>query len=59
MVMAPLGPTFTLLRKLTEELLGFGTRVMFVTDTQESLRHDGDGLLRGPPSPPGRDAGAR
>ena len=44
MVMAPLGPTFTLLRKLTEELLGFGTRVMFVTDTQESLRHDGDGL---------------
>ena len=45
MVMAPLGPTFTLLRKLSEELLGFGTRVMFVTDTQESLRHDGDGLL--------------
>ena len=45
MVMAPLGATFTLLRKLTEELLGFGTRVVFVTDTQESLRHDGDGLL--------------
>ena len=42
MLFAPLGATFTLLRKLTEELLGFGTRVMFVTDTQESLRHDGE-----------------
>jgi glucosamine--fructose-6-phosphate aminotransferase (isomerizing) len=44
-VFAPLGSTFTLLRKLTEEMLGFGARVVFVTDTQESLRHDGENLL--------------
>lgn len=44
-VFAPLGATFTLLRKLAEELLGFGTRVLFVTDTQETLRHHRDGLL--------------
>jgi glucosamine 6-phosphate synthetase-like amidotransferase/phosphosugar isomerase protein len=42
-VFAPLGATFTLLRKLAEELLGFGTRVLFVTDTQEGLQH-GSGL---------------
>jgi glucosamine--fructose-6-phosphate aminotransferase (isomerizing) len=42
---APLGSTFTLLRKLAEELLGYGDRVIFVTDSQESSRHQGDGLL--------------
>jgi glucosamine--fructose-6-phosphate aminotransferase (isomerizing) len=42
---APLGSTFTLLRKLAEELLGYGSRVVFVTDSQESSRHQGDGLL--------------
>ena len=42
---APLGSTFTLLRKLAEELLGYGGRVLFVTDSQESSRHQGDGLL--------------
>ncbi len=42
---APLGSTFTLLRKLAEELLGYGSRVLFVTDSQESSRHHGDGLL--------------
>ena len=42
---APLGSTFTLLRKLAEELLGYGSRVLFVTDSQESSRHQGDGIL--------------
>lgn len=44
-VFAPLGSTFTLLRKLSEELLGFGTRVVLVTDTQESLRHRAEGFF--------------
>jgi glucosamine--fructose-6-phosphate aminotransferase (isomerizing) len=42
---APLGVTFTLLRKLSGELLGFGARVLFVTDSQETRDHHGDGLL--------------
>jgi glucosamine--fructose-6-phosphate aminotransferase (isomerizing) len=41
---APLGVTFTLLRKLAEELLGYGTRVLLVTDTQEAVHHHGPGL---------------
>jgi glucosamine--fructose-6-phosphate aminotransferase (isomerizing) len=45
MLFAPLGSTFTLLRKLAEELLGYGDRVIFVTDSQESSRHQGDSLL--------------
>jgi glucosamine--fructose-6-phosphate aminotransferase (isomerizing) len=45
LLFAPLGATFTLLRKLAEELLGFGTRVVFVTDSQETLERHGDGMF--------------
>jgi glucosamine--fructose-6-phosphate aminotransferase (isomerizing) len=43
-IYAPLGATFTLLRKLAEELLGYGARVVFITDTQDGLQNPGSGL---------------